>query len=270
MTSRAAVLARVLPAAARSPLTSPDGPLSDWPPNLPPWPSTPAALEALQLRLGDGAAAEAGPSVSPALRAGVAACFVCFERGRSGPGEAGDRGWAAAVLTGGATPPPIAVVPGVAAAPYVPGLLALREGALLEAAVLSLPERPALLVVNATGRDHPRRAGLSLQLGARLGIPSIGVTDRPLLAAGELPADERGATAPLRIGNETVACWVRTRRGTRPVVAHAGWRTSVDAAVELALGLTARWRTPVPLRLAREAARLARAVGAGPIAGAGP
>ena len=152
-------------------------------------------------------------------------------------------------------PDPVAV----REAPYEPGLLALREGPLLEAALRSLPAAPDLLVVNATGRDHPRRAGLALHLGARLGLPSIGVTNRPLLATGASPEDRRGATSPLRIGDEIVASWVRTRPGTRPLVAHPGWRTNPEQAIELLLRLTPRWRTPLPLRIARQAARLARA-----------
>jgi hypothetical protein len=53
--------------------------------------------------------------------------FVCFARRKSGPGQAGDLAWAAACV-GRDT----AVVPGLAGAPCEPGLLALREGELLE------------------------------------------------------------------------------------------------------------------------------------------
>lgn len=227
-----------------------------WPRSAPPWPSTAEELIALQ----EGLARLTDLRKEPPADAGrVAACFVCFERGRSGPGAAGDRGWAAACLVVPGGGPMTATVRGAAGASYEPGLLALREGPLLEAALRALPLDPGLLVVNATGRDHPRRAGLALHLGARLGVPSIGVTDRPLLATGEAPADRRGATSPLRIAGDTVASWVRTRRGVRPLVAHPGWLTDVDEAVELLLRLTSRWRTPLPLRLAREAARLARA-----------
>src|SRR2546426_10177380 len=90
------------------------------------------------------------------------------------------------------------VIRGPAGAPYEPGVLALREGGLLEAALSALPVVPDLLVVNATGRDHPRRAGLALHLGARLDVSSIGVTKRPLHAAGQPPDDARGAERPLQ------------------------------------------------------------------------
>jgi deoxyribonuclease V len=117
-----------------------------------------------------------------------------------------------------------------------------------------------VLLVDGTGRDHPRRAGLALHLGAELGVPTIGVTHRPLLARGDWPPDEAAATTPLRLDGEVVGAWVRSRAGTRPVAVHPGWRTDVETAVEVVRRLSIR-RTPEPLRAARHAAREARAGG---------
>jgi deoxyribonuclease V len=234
------------------------------------WPTTPEDLVAWQDELARDAAARLEPSDVGAARGEprdvgaarldprvVGGCFVCFPRGETGPGERGDPAWAAATV-GGAT----AVVEGEAGAPYVPGLLALREGALLEAAVRALPTRPDVLLVDATGRDHPRRAGLATALGAVLDLPTVGVTHRPLLATGAWPDDRRGAATPLRIGDETVACWLRVRARVRPLAVHPAWRTDLDAAVAVVLATTRRARTPEPLRTARTAARRARAVSA--------
>jgi hypothetical protein len=109
--------------------------------------------------------------------------------------------------------PPTTVMRIGAGGPYRPALLSLRQGPLLEQAVRPLPITPEVLVVNATGRDHPRRAGLALHLGAVLGLPTVGVTTRPLVAQGARPPDARGATAPLLLDNEVVGYWVRTRQG---------------------------------------------------------
>jgi deoxyribonuclease V len=114
-------------------------------------------------------------------------------------------------------------------------------------------------VVNATGRDHPRRAGLALHLGAVLGLPTVGVTTRPLVAQGAWPVDQRAATAPLLLGGEVVGYWVRTRPGARPVAVHAAWQTHAQAAVQVVLAATRRARTPEPLRRARTLARTLRA-----------
>jgi deoxyribonuclease V len=116
-----------------------------------------------------------------------------------------------------------------------------------------------VLVVNATGRDHPCRAGLALHLGAVLGLPTVGVTTRPLVAQGAWPADHRGATARLLLDGEVVGYWVRTRPGARPVVVHAAWQTDAQDAVQVVLAATRRARTPEPLRRARTLARTRRA-----------
>jgi deoxyribonuclease V len=136
-------------------------------------------------------------------------------------------------------------------------LLALREGPLLEAAVRALAEPFDVLLVNATGRDHPRRAGLAVHLGAVLELPTVGVTHRPLLATGAWPGDTRGSTAPLELDGELVGHWVRTRAGTRPLAVHAAWRTDPELATRLVLD-QCRTRTPEPLRQARRVARRAR------------
>jgi deoxyribonuclease V len=221
------------------------------------WPTTPSELIAAQREL---AGASRAPWHSPGRRPLVAACFACFARGLSGRGAAGDLGWAAAALMHADRHLlAVTVVRGRAGHAYEPGLMALREGRLLEAAVRALPEEPEVVIANATGCDHPRRAGLALHLGAVLDIPSVGVTDRPLLATGDPPAAEPGATSPLLLDGAEVARWARTRAGARPVVVHPGWRTGLDTALAVVLASTRRARTPEPLRRAREHARRARA-----------
>jgi deoxyribonuclease V len=177
---------------------------------------------------------------------------VCFSR--AGSRDAEEVGWAAAVL--GET---VSVVSAPVKARYRPGFLALRDGPLLEAAVRQLEELPDVLLADATGRDHPRRAGLALHLGAVLGVPTVGVTHRPLCSSGEEPGDVRGAASPLELDGEPVGYWLRTRRGTRPLAVHAAWRTAPEVALEVATAATGSFRTPEPLRAARSAARAARA-----------
>jgi deoxyribonuclease V len=226
------------------------------------WPADAGSLVAAQ----DALAAEEPepwtPDGAPLL---IGGCWVTFPRGLTGPGGAGDHAWAAAVGLCDGNEVARNVVSGVAGAPYRPGMLALRIGRLMEQVVRDLEPRPDLLIIDASGRDHPRHAGLAVHLGAVLGMPTVGVTHRPLLATGDWPEDRRGATGPLRIGDEVVASWVRTQAGVRPLVAHAGWSVDLDAAIEVVLATTTRRRTPEPLRRARQLARLARnAAGAGP------
>ncbi|MEE4275789.1 MAG: endonuclease V [Thermoleophilia bacterium] len=234
-----------------------------------PWPADEAGFAARQLELGRREALEERwrpvTSAAEALAAGrlsVGSVFVAFPTGSPGPGAAGQRAWAAAVLAAGPAGARLAgetVIAGATGAPYVAGLLGRRCGRLMERALRDLPRAPDVLLVDATGRDHPRGAGLALHLGAVLGLPTVGVTARELVAAGDDPGPERGDLAPLLLAGRLVGYRVRVRPGTRALLAHAGWRTDPDVAAELVLALTGRRRTPLPLRAARTLARTARA-----------
>ena len=198
------------------------------------------------------------PVVLDAGRVLIGGCWVCLPRGLTGPGTDHDPAWCAVVAMQRSRVVEQRIVPGTARAPYVPGLMALRLGPLMEQAVRALGERPDVLLLDATASDHPRRAGLALHLGAELDLPTIGVTHRPLIASGDWPIDRRGATSPLRIGASVVGCWLRTQTGVRPLVVHPGWRVDPATAVEVVLVLTRRHRTPEPLRRARQLARRSR------------
>ena len=211
---------------------------------------------------------------------------MAFARGEAGPGRPGDRAWAAAVVLrvdDRATPrrapyrPPSPrrlgrqpAAPGrrrrrpgrrrtTRPRPRTPPACSRTEGPILATAVTALDTTPDVLLVDATGVDHPRRAGLAVHLGAVTGIPTVGVTQQPLVASGPLPEFRRGATAPLTLDGQRVGYWVCTHTGARPVVAHAGWRTTPETAARTVIAAsTGAARTPVPLQEARRVAREAR------------
>lgn len=254
------------------------------------WPESDEELAELQCRLADAAVRVlvADPFLLSSDRPILGGCFVAYARGIAGPGRTGDRAWAAAVawqrndadrgkrktdhhLKSAVTPgrPRQAddvlaqsIVVSRAPSPYVPGLLACREGPVLACALASLEVRPQVLLVDASGIDHPRGAGLAVQLGAVVDLPTVGVTRRPLVAAGGEPELRRGSVAPLAVDGRCVAFWVCTRTGARPIVAHAGWRTSPETAVRIVLDAsTPGARTPVPIQEARRVAHEARSLG---------
>src|SRR4051794_10326679 len=225
------------------------------------WPAAPEVLDAEQRRL---AGLTPVPWALPACDGAVVrvgGVFLAYGTGKQGPGHAGDPGWAGAAVVEvpGHAVLACAVVAVPAGAPYAAGRLALREGPALTAAVAALAVRPDVVLVDATGRDHPRRAGLALHLGAVAEVPTIGVTHRPLLATGTWPPEEAGASAPLRLDGEVVGAWLRTTAPSRPLAVHAAWRTDVATAVEVVRRCIGMARTPEPLRQARVAARTARA-----------
>ena len=216
------------------------------------WPGTEAELNQVQLEL----AARADEEAPWELTSGAMTIGACFLA--TGTVDEG-RAWAGAVVTRDDAPVATSVIAGELTAPYRAGYLALRDGPLLERAVRGLTVAADVLLVDATGRDHPRGAGMASHLGAVLGVPTVGVTDRPLLAHADEPGAERGSATPLTLAGRTVGFAVRTRTGARPVFAHAARRTDPSTARDVVLRTAGRARTPEPLRLARRVARVARA-----------
>lgn len=228
-------------------------------------------LEDEQLRIGALEPELWVPSSEPLLVAGL---FIAFARGQEGPGRVGDTAVVGIAVTVEVPGHPIGElrsieplemihVSGQTPAPYTPGFLAAREGALLLQGLESLSETgiPAdVVMVDATGRDHPRRAGVAVHLGAVSGLPTVGVTHRPLHARGPEPGPEVGAWSNLELDGVTVGRWVRTRAGARPLAVHAGWRTDPETAYQIVMRSLTGFRTPEPLRVARMVAREARAV----------
>ena len=152
----------------------------------------------------------------------AAGCFVVFPRGRFGPGTDGDPATAAAVIVRNSRATATRIVHGLAGAPYAAGHLYLREGQVLEEVVRQLPDRPDVLVVNGTGLNHPRYAGMAMHLGYLLDLPTVGVTHRPLCAEGSWPDDERGSISPLTHNGQIVGYCSHTR-----------WRTATGGTCRL-------------------------------------
>lgn len=228
------------------------------------WPETEVELERVQCELAERERMlpRWQPPVDRPLTVG-AVFFATATGGVRTRASEPEPTWVTAVSVRGARTISSASLSGAVAPPYRAGYLALREGPLLERAVRSLDARPDVLLVNATGRDHPRGAGLALHLGAVLDIPSVGVTDRALLAGGGIPGPDRGDAEPLVLGGAVVGFVLRTRERARPVCVHAGWRTDASTARSVVLATCRGARTPEPLRLARYLARVARAEGEG-------
>lgn len=167
-----------------------------------PWPSEPLTLAALHPEPWT-------PSGGTNLTFG--GCFVCFPRIRLRQG--GRAGLGGAVAMSGGRLLASARVSGGAGAPYRPGFLAARKGALPAAAVQQPPD---VLLVNATGCDHPRGAGLALQPGRRV------TWKRPCGGDGiRCPGPDRGAVPPGAPSGQDRPGRVRSGRGGFVVVAQA-------------------------------------------------
>ncbi|RKT82900.1 deoxyribonuclease V [Saccharopolyspora antimicrobica] len=148
-----------------------------------------------------------------------------------------------------------AVVRGKAEFPYIPGLFAFREAPPLLAALDELSVRPDVLVCDGQGLAHPRRFGLACHLGVLTGLPAIGV-GKTAMGSYEPPGEERGEWSPLHLDDEVVGRALRTQSGVKPVFVSVGHRCTLDAACELVLRLTPKYRLPETTRTADHLGRM--------------
>lgn len=134
--------------------------------------------------------------------------------------------------------------------PYRPGYLSFREGHVLAEAILALPERPDIVLVDGQGIAHPKRLGLASFLGVVLGLPTVGCAKSRLIGDHADPPPGRGAWTLLRDKGETVGAVLRTRAGVRPVYVSPGHLTDLEQAIGLILACGGGFRIPEPLRRA--------------------
>lgn len=141
--------------------------------------------------------------------------------------------------------------------PYVPGLLAFREGPVVLAALEQLKDRPDVLMFDAQGFAHPRRMGLATHLGILLDVPAVGCAKSRLCGTYVEPNEHKGSWTPLIDGDDgdkVIGAVVRTRDGVRPVFVSVGHRVDLETAVSLVLECTTRYRLPEPARWAHRIA----------------
>jgi deoxyribonuclease V len=104
--------------------------------------------------------------------------------------------------------------------PYIPGLLAFREGPAVLAAWEKLRTRPDLLMFDGQGIAHPRGIGIASQMGLWLKRPTIGVAKSRLYGRHARPGPYRGDRVPLfdeRTRDHVIGAVVRTREQVTPV-----------------------------------------------------
>lgn len=139
--------------------------------------------------------------------------------------------------------------------PYIPGLLAFREGPSVLAAWNELKNKPDLLMFDGQGIAHPRRIGIASQMGLWLERPSIGVAKSRLYGRHEEVGPQRGDRADLidKQGN-VIGTVVRTREKTNPLYISPGHLMDVEHATEFVLNCSAGYRLPEPTRWAHKVA----------------
>ncbi len=139
--------------------------------------------------------------------------------------------------------------------PYVPGLLAFREGPAILAAWAKLVYRPDVLLFDGHGIAHPRRMGIAAHMGLWLERPTIGVAKSRLYGhQGEVGPRRGDACDLLDEWGQIIGAVVRTREGSKPVYISPGHLIDIFHARELVMTCLRGYRLPEPTRWAHHLA----------------
>lgn len=138
--------------------------------------------------------------------------------------------------------------------PYIPGLLAFREGPAAVAALSKLRHEPELLIFDGQGLAHPRRMGIATHIGLIFDRSSIGCAKSRLFGTHHEPGPRKGSYVHLYDGDEVIGAVVRTRDNVSPVYVSIGHRIDLDSAIEIVLNCCKGYRLPEPIRLAHQLA----------------
>lgn len=140
--------------------------------------------------------------------------------------------------------------------PYIPGLLAFREGPALLAALRQIRHDADVFLFDGMGQIHPRRMGIAAHLGLWLGKPTVGCGKSHYIGEYEQPGEEKGSVQALIYKGERLGMVLRTRRGVMPVYASAGHLCDLESALALTLSCVTKYRLPEPIRAAHKAASI--------------
>ena len=151
--------------------------------------------------------------------------------------------------------------------PYVPGLLAFREGGAIVDALELLSVEPDLLVLDGSGRIHYRQAGLATHVGVLFDAPAVGVAKNRLCGAPTAPLSDplpAGARVAIEADDSmnapdgtVVGYALQSRQYPNPETRHVnplyvspGHRVSAETAADLVEATCTRYKLPAPTRLA--------------------
>ncbi len=139
--------------------------------------------------------------------------------------------------------------------PYIPGLLAFREGPAVLAAWDKLQTKPDLLMFDGQGIAHPRGIGIASQMGLWLERPTIGVAKSRLYGHHTTVGSRRGDKVDLideRDSKKIIGGVLRTRENTNPLYISPGHRIDVPHSIDFVLQCGTQYRLPEPTRWAHK------------------
>ena len=141
--------------------------------------------------------------------------------------------------------------------PYIPGLLAFREGPAFLAAWEKLEHQPDLVMFDGQGIAHPRGIGIAAQMGLWIERPTIGVAKSRLYGRHAEPGPHAGDYTLLydqRQPDKVIGAVLRSKDRTNPLYISPGHLVDVEHALMFVRNCISGYRLPEPTRWAHKVA----------------
>lgn len=142
--------------------------------------------------------------------------------------------------------------------PYVPGLLAFREGNVIIEAIRRLPVSPGVILIDGQGIAHPEGIGIASHIGVVMNIPTVGCAKSRLVGEYQEPGHAKGDWSYLYYNGVKVGAVLRTRRNVKPLFISPGHLMDIESSVEIIMMCVSGYRIPEPLRTADRLSRQMR------------
>jgi len=133
--------------------------------------------------------------------------------------------------------------------PYVPGLLAFREGPPIIEAFKKLGTKPDVLLVDGCGINHFRSVGLATYVGLILSTPTIGVSKKKLCGQFIEPL-QKGEVQKLIYKSKTVGFVLKSNQEARPIFISPGTGISLESSLKITRDCLIKHKIPEPIRIA--------------------
>jgi deoxyribonuclease V len=144
------------------------------------------------------------------------------------------------------------------ALPYIPTYLAFREIPVIEKLLLSIINKPDVLLVDGNGVLHPYKMGIASHVGVKLNIPTIGCAKSKLCGEIKGNLNKTGDHAKVEFENNTLGfAYLSSPRSKKPIYISPGHKVSFKMSFKVIKKLC-NYKIPEPLRLAHTAATESR------------
>lgn len=149
--------------------------------------------------------------------------------------------------------------------PYIPGLLAFREGKSIVEALRKLDAEPDLLMLDGSGRIHFREAGIAMHIGVIFDTPAVGIAKNLLCGTPERQwmKLEQGEKIPVKADNkvetsekgETIGYVYQSKqyegkRKINPLYVSPGHMIGAGSSVKAVKEFVDGYKLPEPTRIA--------------------